>query len=747
MNALAVRPGRALPLVLMLAASIAAGGAKKRLTFDQVFRNASPRLTEPLPAVTGWADDDHFIQQRRREGGPGGPPGGAEEIVDVHSGKSAPWRDLEKFRAGFPEGIDPARPVAVDARGREYLYEKEGLLYLLDTVRGGIAQITHERAERKNPEFSPGGDYLAYTQDHDLYSVRIADGRVARLTHDGSDVVYSGWASWLYYEEILGRPSRYRAFWWSPDGSRIAFFRFDDARVPAYPLFSSAGVTGRTEETRYPRAGDPNPRVRVGIAPAAGGTTVWAAFDTGADCYYGTPCWTPDGGALWVQWMNRAQDTLRIVAVDPRSGGLRTVYEETQPSWVEWLRVPLFVRGGFLIRTDRDGWMHIERHDMAGRLAARLTQGAWSVTEMLAVDESAGSVFFTARKEATTRTDLYRVGLDGRGLRRLTFGPWTHTVSVSPHGKYFVTTYSDVRTPPRMSLLDGEGSVVRALGDAKSDAFDDYDIGRTELFAIRTPDGYELPAVLTLPPGFDSTARYPVLISVYGGPNSSSVADGWRGIEPAWLAGEGLIQMSVDHRGSGHFGKAGVALMKGKLGTWEMNDYCEAVRWLRRLPFIDSTRVCITGGSYGGYVTCLALTRGADFFTHGNALYSVTDWRLYDSHYVERYMGTPAENPAGYAGASVLTYAPRYHGMLRIVHGTMDDNVHMQNSLQLVDTLEVLGRHFEFMAYPLERHGWGGAKAVHLRNESYRFYYTYLLRKEFPERLFENAPLGGRRRM
>jgi len=738
------RSSGALLPVIVFAVAISGAGEKspgKRLTFDQIFRNAPPHLTNPLPAVTGWADDEHYLQRRRGEG----PPGGPEDIVDALTGKTAPYRDVSRYAHLFPEGMEPGRPVATDVSGREYLYDKGGVYYLLDTARGTLRQLTPAAAERKNPTFSPAGDFIACTERNDLYTIRVADGAVTRLTHDGSDVVYNGWASWVYYEEILGRPSRYRAFWWSPDGTRIAFFRFDDSPVPVYPLYPSAGVSPSPEMTRYPRAGDPNPLVRVGIVSVSGGPVVWAGFDEHADVYFGTPTWRPDGGSLWVQWMNRAQDTLRIVAVDPRSGSVNTVYEESQKSWVEWLRPPLFTKDGFILRTDREGWTHLYLYDMEGRLKTSLTSGHWNVGDIQAVDESSSRVFFTAQKEASTRTDLYSVNLDGTGLRRLTFGSWTHTVSVSPHGRYFVTTYSSASDPPRVSLVAGDGRTVRQIGDGKGEAFGEHELGKTELFSIRTNDGYDLPAVWTLPPGFDSTAKYPVLISVYGGPNSPSVADGWRGIAGEWLAGEGLIQMSVDHRGSGHFGKEGVALMRGNLGKWEMNDYCEAVKWLRRRPFVDSARICITGGSYGGYVTCLALTRGADYFSHGVAMYSVTDWRLYDSHYVERYMGTPAENPEGYRDACVMTYAPKYHGTLRIVHGTMDDNVHMQNSLQLIDTLEVLGRHFEFMAYPLERHGWGGAKAVHLRNETYRFYYTYLLRKEFPERLFEGAPLAGRR--
>jgi dipeptidyl-peptidase-4 len=335
--------------------------------------------------------------------------------------------------------------------------------------------------------------------------------------------------------------------------------------------------------------------------------------------------------------------------------------------------------------------------------------------------------------------------LDGGGMKRLTFGAFTHSVKVSPDGSYFITTYSNVSTPPAMTLLKGDGSVVRELGASDQTELAAYAVAPTSLVRIPTPDGFQLPAAVTVPAVLEPGKRYPVLISVYGGPGSMGVADGWRfSLSNQALATEGLILVSVDHRGSGHFGKKGEALMYRNLGKWEMSDYSEAVKWLRAQPYVDSTKICITGGSYGGYVTAMALTAGAEYFTHGIASYSVTDWRLYDSHYTERYMDTPAENPEGYAAGSVLTYASRYKGMLRIVHGTTDDNVHYQNSLQLVDTLENLGRHFEFMSYPNERHGWGPPKSDHSRMEANRFYYTHLLGKPFPEALFSKPSRPGR---
>jgi dipeptidyl-peptidase-4 len=731
----------ALCLALLIAARSPAQ-EKKLLTFDQIFRNGEPRITTTLPAVTGWKDDGHFVETPRGEGR---PPDAPSYLVDAASGNREPYRDMEAYRSIVEEGIDPASPAASDESFTRLLYEKEGDFYMLNTTTKEFRRLTRSPALRKNPTFSPDGKYVAFTLENNLWSIDVTTGKEYQYTRDGSDVVYNGWASWVYFEEILRRASHYRAFWWSSDGTRIAFFRFDDSRVPVFPLPNSAGQHGTVEYTRYPEAGDPNPAVRIGIVPVTGGPVVWSAFDAGADQYFGTPFWAPADKSLWVQWMNRRQDTLRVFAVDPGTGEKRPVYEESQNSWVEWLESVRFVRDGFIIRSDRDGWTHLYLYDGEGRLRRRLTEGRWSVGEVQAVDAESGRVFFTASKEASTRADLYSVRLDGSGLTRLTFGPFTHTVSVSPTGKYFVTTYSSVTSPPKMALCTGEGKLVREMGESRGKEFGAYRLGKTELFTIRTPDGYDLPAVWTLPPQFDPSKKYPVLISEYGGPGSESVSDGWRGTGPEWLAEEGLIQFSVDHRGSGHFGKEGMALMYGNLGKWEMHDYAEAVRWLRGRPFVDSARICITGGSYGGYVTCLALTEEAEYFPYGVALFPVADWQLYDTHYVERYMGTPAGNPRGYRDGSVLTYVDRYRGLLRIVHGTIDDNVHMQNSLQLIDRLEDLQKHFEFMAYPGERHGWRGKKMIHLRNETYRFYYTNLLRKEFPEKLFESAGLPGGR--
>ncbi|MDZ7291901.1 MAG: DPP IV N-terminal domain-containing protein [candidate division KSB1 bacterium] len=721
--------------ILALAFSLHAQ-EKKRLTFEQIFKNAEPRITRSLPNIIGWADDNHYLEMKKKDG----DKAAKVYAIDVVSGEEKVYRDLEQHAAVVDSGITVANPASYNEGYTRLIYVKDKDLYFLDTQKKEFKRLTQTVAEEKNPTLSPDGNYVAFTRDNNLFSIEVNTGKENQYTTDGTEVVYNGWASWVYYEEILGRPTRYRAFWWSPDSKNLAFYRFDDSNVPVFPLYNADGVHGTLENTRYPKVGDPNPEVRIGIVPVSGGKVVWADFNEKHDQYFGTPFWTPDGKQLLVQWMNRGQDTLKIYAIDPATGTKKEIYAETQNSWVEWFESIHFLRDqSFLVKSDKDGWSHLYWHGSDGKLKNRITQGKWAVTGVVQVDEKNRHVYFTARKEATTRTDLYRVKLNGKELTRLTFGDFTHNTRLSPAGTYFITTYSNLATPPKMALCQNTGAVIKELGDSKTEKFAEYELAKTELFRVPTPDGYHLPVLWTLPLNFDANKKYPVLISVYGGPDAGTVSDSWPGIRSQWLAQEGMIQVAIDHRASGHFGKAGVAQMHRNLGKWEMHDYIEVAKWLRARPFVDTTKICITGGSYGGYVTCMALTYGADYFTHGIALFSVTDWKLYDTHYTERYMDTPAENPEGYKNSSVLTHAGKYKGLLRIVHGTMDDNVHMQNSIQLVSALQDKGKHFEFMLYPGERHGWGGPKGTHLRNENYRFYYQHLLEKEFPESLFGSA--------
>lgn len=708
---------------------------KKKLTFEQIFKNAEPKITTSLPNITGWADEEHYLEMKKKDG----DNKAKLYSINVKSGKEKLYHDLEQFRKIVDTTIDLNSPSSHAAGYDKLIYEKDNDLYFLDTKKKEFKRLTQTASEEKNPAISPDGNYVAFTRDNNLFTIDLKSKKESQYTKDGSDVIYNGWAAWLYYEEIFGRSSRYRAFWWSPDSRILVFYRFNETQVPVFPIFNSEGVHGALENTRYPKAGDPNPEVRIGIIPVSSRDISWADFDEKRDQYFGTPFWTSDGKQLLIQWMNRQQDTLIIYSLDLETGRKKEIYSEHQTSWIDWFESIDFLKGNedFILKSDKDGWSHLYFYSVNGILKNRITEGKWSVLDVLLVDEENDLIYFTAKKEASTNTDLYKVRFNGSDLTLLTFGDYSHSIKISPNGKYFITTYSNITTPSKIALYDNKGSLVKELGDSKTEEFDSYEIAKPKLFHVPTPDGYNLPVSWIPPIDFDSGKKYPILINIYGGPNSVTVSNSWGGLRSQWLALEAVIQIACDHRGSGHFGKKGAALMHRNLGKWEMIDYIEVVKWLRSKPFVDTNKICITGGSYGGFVTCLALTYGADYFTHGIASFSVTDYKLYDSHYTERYMDTPAENPDGYNFTSVMTHADKYKGMLRIVHGTMDDNVHMQNSIQLIDKLEDLGKHFEFLVYPGGRHGWGGPKAVHSRNESYRFYYKYLLEKEFPENLFK----------
>jgi dipeptidyl-peptidase-4 len=364
---------------------------------------------------------------------------------------------------------------------------------------------------------------------------------------------------------------------------------------------------------------------------------------------------------------------------------------------------------------------------MDGLLQAKLTGGKWNVSSLVAVDERNKQVFFIATAEHPAQKHLYRVNYSGKNLQRLTATAGVHNINISPEAIYFIDSYSNIQQPSRMDLCRNDGTLLRTLGDSKTAALDEYELGRTEIFSIRTEDGLDLPALWILPAEIESGKRYPVVFLVYGGPGVAMVTNRYRFLNDHLFAQQGIITIYVDHRGSGHFGKTGMKMLNRQLGKWEMDDLVTAVKWLRQQPFIDSTRIGIRGGSYGGYLVCMAMTNGADYFTHGVAAYSVTDWHLYDATWTERYMDKPEENPQGYESGSVMTYAEKLKGKLLLTHGTMDDNVHFQNTLQLISKFQDLGKNFDLMIYPGQRHSTWGAKGTHEDRLIYDFWMRNLL--------------------
>jgi dipeptidyl-peptidase-4 len=694
---------------------------KKQLSEQQMLRNEKTNLLSPLPQILGWVNDESFLINKKEH------PDSAFKpfLVDCKTGKST-----LSSTSILNKKDSEVYSVAI----------REGDIYLNFPGKAGKKLTSTPEAEL-NPTLSPDQEWVAFTRKNDLYTIHVASGKENRLTQDGTDLILNGYASWVYFEEILGRPTRYKSFWWSPNSKQLVFMRMDDTNVPLFPIYSEAGQHGYSENTRYPKAGDPNPTVRVGFTSPEGGKLTWADFNEKDDQYFGMPYWTPDGNTALVQWMNRGQDQLIIYAVDPSTGNKKELFKEEQKTWIDLDdqggRITFLPnKKGFILQSDKDGWEQLYWHNMDGSLKNKITTGSnWS-TNVRFIDTIKNVIYFTSRQENSTRFDLYRVDLDGKNQQRLSFGEYTHNVSLSPKGTYFISTYSNASSPEKIALINNKGKLILELGDGKGADFDNVEIAKTEIIRIPSEDGkYQLPIRIIWPLNYDPTKKYPVMINIYGGPNAGTVRDGWQynGLAQ-WWAKEGLIQVAMDHRASGHFGKEGINYMHRNLGKWELTDWITIVKWLRENG-ADASRVGIAGFSYGGYMTSMALTAGSDYFTHGLAGGSVTDWKLYDSHYTERFMDTPAENPEGYQAGSVMTYTDKYKGLLRIYHGTMDDNVHMQNSLQLVKKLQESKRHFEFMLYPGGRHGWGGNQNAHSTNENNMFIYKHLLKKDIPTAL------------
>ena len=631
-----------------------------------------------------------------------------------------------------------AAPAAIASMDKS-VFVKNANVYIKDN--GVETQLTFDATEEKNPTLSPDGKFVGYTKNNNLYTLNIADKKEVAITNETTKGILNGYASWVYFEEIFGRPTQYRAFWWSSDSKFISFMRFDERNVPMFPIYNSDGQHGFIEETRYPKVGDPNPTVKIGWVAPTGGDITWAKFDEQEDQYFGWPIWNPNNNSMWLSWMDRGQNNLKIYELDMATGAKKEVYKEYQKTWIDLEdRVSgrinfLADNKGYIAQSDATGWNQLYLYDMTGKLVNTITNGKYTVTGIKLIDEKSKTIYFTARGiESTARIDFYSVGFDGKNLKRLSIGDFNNgQIYLAPDAKHFVSVYSNVKTPTAIGVIDVKKGAVDVLGAAVDSSFKADSYAKTELIHIKSADGlFELPALVTWPKNMDPNKKYPLLVSIYGGPNAGTVMDNWS--NPAakenW-AKEGLIQVAFDHRASGHFGKEGVNYMYRNLGYWEMQDYMTMAKWFIANGSADPKKIAITGFSYGGYMSCYALTYGASVFTHAMAGGSVVDWSLYDSHYTERYMDTPGENPEGYKSSSVLSYVKDFKGSLQLVHGTSDDNVHMQNSIQLLSALQDNGKDVEFMLYPGGRHGWGAAKGKHFNELKNKFIYTRLLEKPY----------------
>ena len=593
------------------------------------------------------------------------------------------------------------------------------------------------RAQDRNVTPSPDSTMVAFTRGGDLWVRTVADSVETRLTFDGSELILNGYASWVYYEEIFGRASQYRAFWWSPDSRRLGFYRFDNSKVPMFPIYSPFGQDGKLNQTRYPKAGEANPSVRIGIIEARrGAQPVWADFDDSPEQYFGTPFWGADSRELYVSREPRRQSVLDLYAVSVADGSKRHVYHEEYPdAWVEWIEGMIFTdKGLYMARNFETGWEQIYFLGYDGTLK-RLTVGEnWGI-RLLKVDEKKGDVWFTAKRDDRLHTTLYRLDKKGR-ITALTDPRLNVTgIRISEDGKSFTAMGSTAASPwqqlsGRMDRYAMETHLTPGPVPSERPV--------PELVRISN-DGFDLYGLMSLPEGFDASKKYPVQMQLYGGPGTPYVRDSWgdRDASDTWCWENGIIYIVVDPRSSGENGRRGMDQAFRRMTVIELQDYIAWAEWLQALPYVDGSRIGVKGFSFGGTTTAMLVLRYPQYFRCGIAGGGVYDWHLYDTHYTERFMDTPQANPDGYAEASVMTWVPKVFegdgpkplpGALCLTHGTGDDNVHFQNTLQLVDALEQAGYQFELRIYPDGMHGYRGKQHEHDAAAEEIFWTKWLLR-------------------
>ena len=583
-------------------------------------------------------------------------------------------------------------------------------------------------AEETNPTYSPDSSMVAYTSGGDLFVRPAKGGEALRLTSDGSDVILNGYASWVYYEEIFGRPSRYRAFWWSPDSRKLAFYRFDNSVVKMFPIYSPyGGKGGSLSETRYPLAGDPNPNVKVGIVSLdKPQDIVWADFDPEADQYFGTPFWGDDSRKLFVQREPRVQQELELFAVDAADGSKTLIYRETCPTWLDWMQDMLFTKEGlYMARAFETGWQQIYFLSYDGKTLRRLTSGVnWRIS-LLAEDK--GTVYFTSYRDSDVHPCLYSVDRKGR-IRILSDPDFAVRVEdLDLRKKVAKVSYSDINSDWVPYTIDLR-KAVSVPADSRSESAVVPDGPRFEIVYAEMSDGQKVPAAIALPRDFDPAKEYPVVMEIYGGPDNPYVRDSKRRNSPMvqWFWETGVIRAIVDTRAAGHTGRKGTDLVYRDVVSVPVEDACTWARWLGNLPYVDASRIGIEGFSFGGTMTAMLVMCHPELFRCGVAGGGVYDWELYDTHYTERFMDTPQRNPEGYKRARVLNYVRNYdpsRSRLKLTHGTGDDNVHLQNTLLLVDSLQRCGKQFDLMLYPDGMHGYRGEQAAH-DNESDKEFWT-----------------------
>jgi dipeptidyl-peptidase-4 len=701
--------------------SVDAQVTARRLTIDDIF-HPSRRIDfsgTPETAIT-WIDAATYLSRRRTASG-------VEWIkVDAVSGRTSPLFDagaMESALAALP-GVtrDEASRLArsddlvLNPSRTGALVTIADDLYFYTFGATKADRLTAQTGEEEVATFSPDGRMVAFVRENDLFVLDVASQREQALTTDGDLQILNGKLDWLYQEEIYGR-GQFRAYWWSPDSSRVAFLQLDERPVPEYTVVDHIPYRPALEVTDYPKAGDPNPLVKLGVARVASGDASWVDLSaySATEFLIVNVAWSPDSQHIVHQVQDREQTWLDLNLAEVTNGRTRRVLRETTSAWVNENGNPIWLKdGSFLWFSERSGFKHLYRYNTSGEMLRQITTGRWEVRTFFGVDEAGGFIYFSSPERSSIATDIYRIGLDGTGMTRLSQRGGTNRAIFNPDYSHFIGIWSNATTPTQVRLHRADGSEVRVIDANPVPVLAEFRPSPPEFVQVKTRDGFVMDGMLIKPPDFNPSRRYPVYQFTYAGPGAAQVRDQWDGTEFMFhqvLAQHGVIVWILDNRSASGKGAESQWPVYGRLGELELQDLEDGITWLKQQPGVDSSRIVLSGWSYGGFMTAYALTHSTSW-SAGIVGAPVTDWRDYDTVYTERLMKMPQHNAEGYRRTAPRFAADRLSGRMLLIHGTMDDNVHVQNSIQFAYELQKAGKLFEMMVYAKQRHGFTDQRLI-----------------------------------
>lgn len=629
---------------------------------------------------------------------------------------SAALKNLDRFQ-GYSFSSDESKILLVNNKKAIYRRSYLANFYVYDRASEELIPVAEERVQEAT--FSPDGSKVAYVFNNNLYVKDLKNGEVSQITNDGSiNNVLNGLADWVYEEEF----SLVRAFEWAPDNNSIAFIRFDESEVPEMSMdIFSTSLYPEAMRFKYPKPGEKNSVVSVHVYDLNKKNTTTVDLSAYNDFYVPRINWTPDAKNVVVTVLNRHQSKLDLLYYTPAVKTAKVVFTEQSDTYVDVHDNLHYLKdNSFIWTSEQDGFNHIYHYAADGSLKRQLTKGNWEVTAFYGVDEKGKKVYFQSTQDGSINRAISSVSFRGK-VKKLSEQVGTNRAKFSASYKYYINTFSDAKTPSVFTLNNAkDGKQLRMIKDNArlKQVVAKHALSPKEYMTITTEKGIELNAWMVKPLDFDPQKEYPLLMYVYGGPGSQTVANSWLSSNDYWfnmLAQEGYIVVSVDNRGTGFKGAEFKKVTYKDLGKYEIEDQIDAAKLFGSYDYIDADRIGMFGWSFGGYMTSLAMTKGADVFSTGIAVAPVTNWRFYDTIYTERYLQTPQENPAGYDENSPINHVAKMNGNYMIISGSADDNVHHQNTMRMVEALVQQNVPFDMALYPDKNHGiYGGNTRLHL---------------------------------